>query len=336
MPDLTTRVEEAFLGAVILDPAQLGDLLILRTTEDRLGPDPSDFSDPARRAVWAAVDRITYIPPRMSGPEMTDFILAGTDHPAITREYLTRLALSAPAPGAPMQYALMIIEAAVNREVAAAAPAYRPDADPTWLEQANLRVTNRRTAWSCPAGDLTIAGPPPRDQRAILEEQFLAGVISQPALADWLAMDAGVFTTPGTRWVYEAVTIAGPHGAPDEVILAWTAARLIASSDALAGQATTRQTLAEALPPGTIARLTAISVDTRTALAAGRDLLADHARAQISSQAAITRSAPRAATASSRHPVSADPPGRDATAAVPPPLQRPPEHRRRGPQLGQG
>jgi hypothetical protein len=341
MPDLTARAEEAFLGAIISDPRQLSDLQALRPAEGLSALRPGEFTDPARRAAWAAISRLSDVAPGASGPEMTDLILATSDDPLITRDYLTQLALSAPTPGAAAVYARMITEAALIRDLAAATGTLAADGtsragDPS-IPAIGSYAANLTTAWSATTDDMTAPGPPPQEERAIREERFLAGLIGQQALTDWITLDPAVFTSPGLREIYQAVLAVDRIGEPvDEVTLAWAAARIIGQDNAAAGRTTTPQALADAIPPGTIARLTTARVDPLAALEAGRGLLAEHARAQIGAQAPAARATQRD-IAAGYATAQAGTRSQALSNGNTPPLLRPPaDHQlRHGPQLSQ-
>ncbi len=96
----------------------------------------STTSRPARsptrpaRAVWTAISRLREVAEGASGPEFADLILSATDDPAITSDYLTRLALSAPTPDAASAYGRLVAEAALTRDLAAATASESFPADP--------------------------------------------------------------------------------------------------------------------------------------------------------------------------------------------------------------
>jgi hypothetical protein len=338
MPDLTTRAEEAFLGAIISDPRQLADLQALR--DGMLFPplDASELTDPARRAVWSAIARLSEIAPGARGPEMTDLILATSDDPLVTRDYLTQLALSTPTPSAAAVYARMITEADLFRAIAEdGMPAGEGAADDPSVREITRYAANLTAARSAAADDLTTPGPAPQEDRAIQEERYLAGLIGQQELTDWIHLDPDIFTAPGLREIYQAAVQVDRAGEPaDPLTLAWTAARIVAQNDSSAGRATTPETLAQAIPPGTIARLTTTHVDPLTALQTGRDLLADHARAQIQAQASAARGTQPDNTAA-RQSAHAEARSQSTGSQSAPPLLHPPaEHQRQhGPQLTQ-
>jgi hypothetical protein len=274
--DLTARAEEALLGAVIRDASQLAGLEEL---------DPAAFTDPARRALWTAVTRYREAGAGAGSREFADLILATADDPAITSGYLTRLALSVPTPGGAAAYAGLVAMADLTRALAGTGSDLYP-ADPlTGRPEIRNDVSYSaclQAAQSALGADMATPGPPPPGERAAREEQFLAGVIGQQELIGWISLDPDILTTPGLRIIYQAAIAADRLGEPvDEVTLPWRAAGIVAHGDYSAGRATTAQTTAAAIPPGTIARLAAARTDPLTALEAGRDLLAGHALAQI-------------------------------------------------------
>lgn len=330
MPDLTARAEEAFLGAMISDPRQFADVQGLR--DGMLLPpfDPSEFTDPARRAVWSAIARLSEIAPGARGPEMTDLILATSHDPLITRDYLTQLALSTPNPGAAAVYARMITEAALFRDIAAGEMPVEGAADDPSVREITRYAANLTAARSI-AEDLAAPAPPPQGDRAIQEERFLAGLIGQQELTDWIHLDPDIFTTPGLREIYQAAVLVDRVGEPANALtLAWAVARIVAQNDSAAGRATTPESLAEAIPPGTIARLTTTRVDPLTALQAGRDLLADQARTQIEAQAPATRGT-QDGIAASQQTERAQARGQGFGSADAPPLLHPPADSQRQP-----
>src|SRR6185437_3348685 len=82
-------------------------------------------------------------------------------------------------------------------------------------------------AYSAPGHDTTPPGPQPAGERASREEQFLAGIISQQALTDWIRLDPAILTTPGYSTIYQAAILADRLGEPaDDLILAWHTATI--------------------------------------------------------------------------------------------------------------
>jgi replicative DNA helicase len=338
VPDLNARAEEAFLGAIISDPRQLGDLQALR--DGMLFPplDASEFTDPARRAVWSAIARLREIAPGARGPEMTELILATSDDPLITRDYLTQLALSTPTPSAAAVYARMITEAALFRDLAAGGmPLGEDAADDPSAREITRYAANLTAARSAAADDLMTPGPPAQQDRAIREERFLGGLIGHQELIDWVAPDPDTFTSAGLREIYQAAVQIDRAGEPaDPVTLAWAAARIVAQNDSSAGRATTPETLAEAIPPGTIARLATAGVAPLSALQAGRGLLADDARTQVEAQAPAARGSQPDIAASHQAAHAETRSQRIGSGSEPPLLHPPAEHQRQyGPQFTQ-
>jgi replicative DNA helicase len=283
MPDLTSRAEEALLGALIAGPDQLASVPALEA---------ADFTDPARQAVWTAISRLREVAPGASGPEFADVIHATSNDDLITYDYLTRLAVAAPTPGAADVYARMVLEAAFLRGFAAEIallPEAGQDSDTALRDAITSYTRNINAVRSAATDDLREPGPPPDHPHAVLEERYLSAIMHQPGLTDWIPLDPDIFTSPGRLAIYQAITALSHHGEPvDEITLPWALTRATATLDAHAGRTTTPETFAATIPPGTIARLAATSIDTVTALDIGRDLLADHAYAQIT---AATRDA---------------------------------------------
>jgi hypothetical protein len=317
MPDLTDRAEEALLGALISDASQAVELL------NQI--DASAFTHPARRAVWIEISRLSDLAVGTSGPEFADLILAATDDPAITSDYLTRLALSTPTPDAAHAYARLVAEAALNRALTNLANETDPVVSATGNRSGRPDVSYSASlaAARSALGEDKPASPPPPGERAIREEEFLAGIVAHQKLADWIRLDPDIFTSPGRRSIYQAALAADRLGEPvDELTLAWRTASVIAQNDYAAGRVTTAETVAAAVPHGTIARLMDARIEPLAALEAGRDLLADRARTQIAESAAARRHA----TSHDR----ARPAGREALASRQAPLLQPPP----APELG--
>ncbi|HEY1619733.1 MAG TPA: DnaB-like helicase N-terminal domain-containing protein [Streptosporangiaceae bacterium] len=326
MPDLTAQAEEALLGALLADPGQLSSVTVLVA---------SDFTDPQRQALWTAVNRLREVAPGASGPEFADLVFITSKDDLITPDYLTRLALSCPTPAAADVYARIVLDAALTRDIAEdtaqlAGVIGRDDYAAAALASYGVNMNAARAA---AAEDLNRPGPPPDDQRALQEESYLAALMRDPRLADWIRLDPDIFTSPGRRDLYQAITYLTQNGEPvDSITLAWTLARHAAARDVLAGQATTPETFG--LPPGTIARLAATPADTATALETGRDLLASHARAQIAAARDAARQQPPPDTPGRSSPRSRDGIARDQAA----PLLEPPGEQIQPPpgrQLGQ-
>lgn len=325
--DLTARAEEALLGSLISDPSQLAAVS---------GLDASMFTDPGRQAVWAGINRLREVAEGASGREFADLVLATTDDPAITGEYLTRLALSAPTPGAGSTYARLVAEAALTRAVSgqlSRADVVRGGAEVQTGISYSACVSAARSALG---GNLAASSAAPAGERALREEQFIAGILGQHGLMDWIYLDPDILTTPGLRTIYQAAMTARRLGEPtDELTLTWRAASIVAHGDYTAGRTTTPDTVAAAIPAGTIARLAATRVDPLTALEAGRDLLAEHTRERIAAERAAAREARRHAPAS--YGGTAKGRLRDARSQDPALLQHPPAQNgpRHGPQLSQ-
>jgi hypothetical protein len=128
------------------------------------------------------------------GPEMAELILATSNEPLVTGDYLTKLALPSPIPGAAAVYARMITEAALFRDIAAdGMPLGDGAADDPSVPEITRYAANLAAAHSASAEDMTVPGPPPQQECAIREERFLAGLIGQQELTDWITLDPGIF-----------------------------------------------------------------------------------------------------------------------------------------------
>ena len=197
----------------------------------------------------------------------------------------------------------MVIEAAFDRQLGAHAAEARAAvlagdepgvaavvADITQLTLAG-GATSRPPGWR--AGEAPVqAAPPPGDPQAVLEERFLSALMRQPTLAEWVTLDAQVFTSPARREVSEAIVAIDQHGEPvDELTLTWALARDAAISHSDAGRLTSPDTFAAAIPSGMIARLAVTATDPADGVEAARDLLAARAMTQIAEATGVTRGA---------------------------------------------
>ena len=328
MPDLASRAEEALLGALIAQPDQITSVSSLEA---------ADFTDPARQAVWTAIKRLSDIASGATGPEFADVIHATSDNDHITYDYLTRLAVAAPTPGAADVYARMVLEANLIRDFAddlANRAGTGQDGDAAVSDAAASYSRNITAAREAAADDLREPGPPPADPGALREERFLAALMRQPDLTEWISLDPDTLTSSARRDIYQAIVALNRHGEPiDDLTLAWALARSTATRDVHEGRTTTPESFAAAIPPGTIARLAATSTDTVTALEIGRDLLADHARAQIA--AAVNGSPQRHTPTVSPTTTEAQQRRMLASGTGQPLLQPPQQQNPSGPQLRQ-
>jgi replicative DNA helicase len=326
MPDLTSRAEEALLGALISDPWQLASVPAIT---------PADFTDPARRAVFTAITDLHDREPAASGTELAGLIAGAAGDPQVTPDYLDQITRATPTPHAAAVYGRMIIEASFDRQLgahaaqthAAALAGDQPGqaaviADITATLAGNLQAA-RAAAGEPPAGP---GSPHGGDPQAALEERFLAALMREPALTEWITVDPQVFTSPARREVYEAIISIDQYGEPvDELTLTWALARDAAISSSDAGRLSSPGELSAAIPAAMIARLAATPAGTATGVEVARDLLAGYTRAELARATAAERGPGRhgiTSTAapwqhgSAREPLLARPPdiqlGRDA------------------------
>ena len=325
MPDLTSRAEEALLGALIADPWQLASVPRLAA---------ADFTEPARQAVFTAISELHAREPGASGAELAGLIARTARDPQISADYLAAITGAPPTPSAAAVYGRMIIEAAFDRQLGAHAAETRAAvlvgddpgaaaiiADITSSLAGNLQAA--RVAAGAPAQ----AAPPPGDPQAVLEERFLAAIMHQPTLTEWIAVDSQVFTSPARREVYEAIVSIDQHGEPvDELTLTWDLARSAAISHSDAGRLCSPGELAAAIPSALIARLAATPADPADGVEAARDLLAARAQAQIAEAIGAARDpGQHGISSSAARPAAA----RQSALGSEPLLARPPD-----PQLG--
>jgi DnaB-like helicase N terminal domain len=287
MPDLTSRAEEALLGALITDPAQLASVPSLT---------PADFTDPARQAVFNAISAVHDQVPDARGAEFAGRIAATAGSARVTVGYLDQITQATPTPNAAAVYGRMVIEAAFDRQLGAhaaeahaAAIASDEPGEAAAVAGITSALTGNLQAARVAAGEAPDRAAAPGDPQEVLEERFLAALMRQPTITDWITVDPQVFTSPARREVYEAIVAIDQHGEPvDELTLTWALARDAAISHSATARIASPDALAAAIPSGMVARLAATPIDTAVGVEAARDLLAARAQAQIAEATGIT------------------------------------------------
>ncbi|MEV6986489.1 DnaB-like helicase N-terminal domain-containing protein [Sphaerisporangium sp. NPDC051017] len=294
MPNLLHRTEEALLGALIYDPSLINDVPYLL---------PRHFDHADHQAIFAAFLDVRANEPGTWGAAMAARITSQVDVPGIDETRLAGLALSSPDVSSVAVYGRMIQEAALRRELlghadrlAEAAGTVR-GVDPELDHFALLSDALRSNAVHFQASltyELSVEAPR-QDLRTLREEALLADLIQHPEhlheVAAWL--DPEVFTSPDRRSIYEAIVAVDEYGEPvEELTLSWELARSPSTDLALAGETTESRSEATPAAPGYLARLAVTAVEAGVAIEIGRDLLADHARAELmTASGPLTRNA---------------------------------------------
>lgn len=336
MPNLVHRAEEALLGAIIYDPSLIDDVPYLL---------PRHFDHADHQLIYAAILTISDLEPSTTGALMAERIATETNTPGIDEPRLTGLALSSPDVASAAVYGRMIQEAALRRDLASEADrleqtarghgVYGAERDYLQgLARALRAHSGAFTTGPDPAATTTVADTQRQlqhDLHVTREERLLADLIQHPLhineVSSWL--DPDVFTSPDRQAIYQAILNVHQHGEPvEELTVAWQTARSRTSEIATGEQGRRPEALTV---PGYVTRLATLPVEAGVSIETGRDLLAEHTRTELASQAAQLAGHPGGGTARARQELHHDPAlTRQATT----PLMTPPEpeHRLDGPQ----
>ncbi|MFG1878030.1 DnaB-like helicase N-terminal domain-containing protein [Sphaerisporangium sp. NPDC049003] len=283
MPNLVHRTEQVLLGALIYDPSLINDVPYLL---------PRHFAHADHQAIFAAFLDVRANEPGIWGVTMAERITFQADRPGIDEARLAELALSSPDVSSVAVYGRMIQEAALRRELlghadrlveaAGTVRGLDPELDHLALLSDALRSNAVHFETSL-TDDLAVEAPR-QDLRTLREEALLADLIQHPEhlheVAAWL--DPEVFTSPDRRSIYEAIVAVDDYGEPvQELTLCWELARARSTEPTLTGETTESRSDTRPSAPGYVARLAVTVVEAGAAIEIGRDLLADHARAEI-------------------------------------------------------
>ncbi|MEV6982162.1 DnaB-like helicase N-terminal domain-containing protein [Sphaerisporangium sp. NPDC051017] len=299
MPDLVHRTEQELLGALIYDPSLVNDVPYLL---------PRHFQHSDHQAIFAAFLDIYANEPGIWGATMAERINLQIGQSSIDQTRLTGLVLSSPDLASVAVYGRMIQEAALRRELLSHADRLTQAAgtvrgiDPELDHFALLSDALRSNAVHFDTSltyELAVQAPR-QDLRTLREEALLADLIQHPEylheVAAWL--DPEVFTSPDRRSIYEAIIAVDHYGEPvQELTLSWELARARSADLTLAGEPIDSRFDATPAAPGYLARLAVTAVEAGVSIELGRDLLADHSRAELAAGAArITVNAVNAVT----------------------------------------
>ena len=253
--DLVDRAEQAVLGAILLRPDVLQDLAFL---------DPAQFANPAHAALFDAIRTELAREPGRSSADLTAHLEAAMGDAAPN---LAALLDARPDPGAAAAYARMLIEADLDRTMAAHAARIRsvPESlDAQRLTEASI-LAHRELDTSQEAEAAPIPGSW-QGSRLNREERVLAALIQHPDEIDQLPphLNPDSFSANARSDLYEALTVVHSRGEPvDKLTVAWELDRL------------QRETSATTVGPDPVAyldRLAALSVEPGTALQLAQDL----------------------------------------------------------------
>ncbi|MET8139875.1 DnaB-like helicase N-terminal domain-containing protein [Sphaerisporangium sp. NPDC005288] len=282
MPDLVHRTEEALIGALIYDPSLVNDVPYLL---------PRHFHRPDHQAVFAAFLDVHANEPAIWGAAMADRIIQHADVPGIDATRLAALALSSPDVSSIAVYGRMVQEAALHRDLLdhadrlaeAAGPTRGLDAERDHMALLSQALRSNAVRFDIETDAALPAQAVRQDLRILREEALLADLIQHPehlrGVAAWL--DPEVFTSTDRRDIYEAIVAVDRYGEPvEELTLTWELARARSAAPPLTQETSTGQD-APLAASGYVARLARTAVESGIALEIGRDLLADHTRAEF-------------------------------------------------------
>ena len=293
MPNVAYQAEAAVLGALLNDRRLLGGLPYLTA---------GDFADARHQALFDAITSTRIAHPDATVPRLYVLVARAAQHPGITPVSLGRLADSSPEPEHAASYGRIVQEASLRRALAGHASRLARDTaaliavrgadqtpDPALGHLARLATALRKhTETFDPPFRADASGAPardgPLDLRVRREEQVLAGLLQHFPQASrvtrWLP--PGAFAPGIRRDVYHAIRELGARGEPvSNIAVAWEVGSRQALDRALEGQAPAMEPARPQDNLAYLARLDGIPARAATTISAGRNLLADHLRSQI-------------------------------------------------------
>jgi replicative DNA helicase len=288
MPSLTQRAEEALLGALIYNPAQLDDVPHVR---------PDDFGDPLHRAVFTAIGQVRDEVPGAYGAAVTEAIAARADTARADELYLSGLVRACPDTFAAAIYGRMVQEAAFRRALAehagtltqTAGSGYGTSRELDHLARLSAALQIHSHSFETVTSQSGGAVPPAMaGTTARQEELLLAGLIQNPEtvgeIREWL--DPEAFTAPDRRRIYEAIVAVDSYGEPvTELTLSWELGRHAAAKYVLDGEVPTGTGSGGHPSPEYLAKLGETNVEAGLTVIIGRDLHAGHVRSELTREA---------------------------------------------------
>ncbi len=253
--DLVNRAEQAVLGAILLRPDVLQDLAFL---------DPAQFANPAHATLFDAIRTELAREPDQSSTDFAAHLQSATGE---TDSNLESLIDACPDPGGAAAYARMLVEADLDRTMAAHAA--RIKSAPELLDGQRLTeafiLDHRELQTSQEAEAAPIPGSW-KGSRLNREERVLADLIQNPYALDVLPQwfNPKSFSADARSDLYEAMATVHSRGEPvDKLTVSWELDRL------------QRENSATTVGPDPVAyldRLAALPVEPGTALRLSRDL----------------------------------------------------------------
>lgn len=290
--NLTHRTEAALLGALLFDRHAIDDVTFL---------EPADFASPHHQDLFRTIRAVAADDPVVTGAALAERVADQLGRYRVNIGELHGLALNGPEPSTVAVYGRLIMEAAMDRELAghAARIAAEVGAERGVDAQADhLAQLAEAIQFQARSIDATAAyvGVPAggsgsnawdADRNVLVQDQILADLIQHPEaigeVATWL--DVEVFSN-GRREIYETIVGLDQFGEPvDEVTVTWSLSRRAALAETLQGFSDDSDVPArEQVPPGTVSRLATTVVELGVAAELGRVLLTEHVRAEITAE----------------------------------------------------
>jgi hypothetical protein len=290
--NLTYRTEAALLGALLFDRRAIDDVAFL---------EPADFASPQHQELFQTIRTVAASDPIATGAALAEQVADHLGRYRVNISELHGLALNGPEPSTVANYGRLIMEAAMDRELAGHANRIAAevgtergiDANADHLAQLaeaiqfHNRSIDTTAAYIGVPADGSDVSSWDADTSILVQDQILADLIQHPAtigeVATWL--DAEVFSN-GRREIYETIVGLDQYGEPvDEVTVTWSLSRRSAVAETLQGfDPGSGDSVREQIPPGTVSRLATTAVELGVAVELGRELLTEHVRAEITAE----------------------------------------------------
>jgi replicative DNA helicase len=258
---LAARAERALLGALLLRPDAYQDIAYL---------DPAQFVDPANAALFEAIRTELTHEPDQSSSTLTAHLQAVYAATGASSD-LASFIETCPDPTAATAYARILVEAELNRTMAAHAARLVELSDPYSPERSEAAaLTRHEPALSQDTENAPIPGSW-KGSRPNREERILADLIQHPDQIEQAteAINATTFTSTAREDLFEALAAVQKRGEPiDTLTIDWELDRVQAEGYRSVG-----------VDPATyIDRLAAVPVVLGTALATAQQIASEEQR----------------------------------------------------------
>lgn len=290
--NLTHRTESALLGALLFDLRALADVSFLDTT---------DFATSHHRELFQAIRDVAATDAMATGFDLAEKVADRLGRHRVNIAELHGIALSDPEPSTIACYGRLVMEAAMDRELADHATRIATEAGPErgvdpradhlaqLAESIQLHGQSIETtaAYVGFAADESAMTEWTSDETALVQDRILADLIQHPELigevSTWLEPE--IFSR-GRREIYETFVALDQYGEPvDEVTVTWTLSRRAALAETLRGFDTdAAESMRDEVPAGAITHLANTAVEFGAAVELGRELLAERVRSEIATE----------------------------------------------------